>query len=89
MTVKVIVPNKNYNEKAFGKQFKNGVAEFEDEKKAKAIAYRLGYKVEKVPAKRKASTKKTASKKSAPKKTASKKSAPKKATASKTEKKEG
>lgn len=56
MSVKVIVPNKYYSEHVFGVQFKNGEAVFEDEKRGKAIANRLGYKVEPVkkPAKPKA-----------------------------------
>lgn len=54
--IKVIVPNKNYNEKVFGVQFHNGVAEFEDEEKGREIAKRFGYEVEEqktAPAKRK------------------------------------
>lgn len=50
MAVKVTVPNKNYNEFYFGVQFKNGVAVFEDEKKGKEVASRLGYQVEEIPA---------------------------------------
>lgn len=66
MPVKVIVPNKNYNESYFGEQFVNGVAVFEDEKKGREIAERLGYQVEeikvekpKAPVKRKPAKKAT------------------------------
>lgn len=54
--IKVIVPNKKYNERYFGVQFVDGVAIFEDEKEGKAIADRLGYEVveeKKVPTKTK------------------------------------
>ena len=72
--IKVIVPNKQYNDKAHGVQFNNGVAEFENEAYGREIAKRLGYKVEEVtkpavkaeaekaPAKRKAPAKKPAEK---------------------------
>lgn len=46
MAVKVIVPNKHYNEQYFGVQFKDGVAVFEDEKLAKSVSNRLGYRIE-------------------------------------------
>ncbi|MGG4390481.1 hypothetical protein ABEU97_20315 [Priestia megaterium] len=52
MAVKVIVPSEIYNEVAFGVQFEQGVGIFEDEKYAKEIADTLGYKVEKVEAKK-------------------------------------
>lgn len=45
MAVKVIVPSKTYNEKAFGVQFVNGEATFEDEQLANNVAETLGYKV--------------------------------------------
>lgn len=48
MAVKVIVPSRTYNEKAFGVQFVNGEATFEDEKLAKDIAVALGYEIEKL-----------------------------------------
>ena len=74
--IKVIVPNKQYNDKAHGVQFNNGGAEFENEAYGRESAKRLGYKVEEVtkpevkaeaeaekaPAKRKAPAKKPAEK---------------------------
>lgn len=48
MAVKVIVPSKTYNERAFGVQFVNGEAVFKDEKLAKDIASALGYEVQKL-----------------------------------------
>lgn len=66
MAVKVIVPNKHYNTTAFGVQFVDGVAVFEDEAFAKQVAERFGYQIE-VEEKPKAE-KKAPAKKKAPKK---------------------
>lgn len=64
--IKVIVPNKGYNEKAFGVHFRNGVGIFEDEEKGRKVARRMGYEIEeeekKAPAK-KAPKRKTPAKK--------------------------
>lgn len=84
MAAKVIVPNKHYSEFYFGVQFKNGVAVFEDEDRAKRIADRMGYEVEPI----KADTKEDS--KAAPKKAPAKRKAPaKKAAAKGADKKEG
>lgn len=71
--IKVVVPNKNYNERYFGVEFKNGEAIFQDAEQGRRIAQRLGYEVieleeqetekpadapKKAPARRKATTKK-------------------------------
>jgi len=45
MAVKVVVPNKSYNESFLGVQFTNGEGIFEDEKLAKEIADTLGYEI--------------------------------------------
>ncbi|MGE6629605.1 hypothetical protein [Bacillus sp. NPDC077027] len=45
MAVKVVVPNKSYNEVFLGIQFANGEGIFEDEKLAKEIADTLGYEI--------------------------------------------
>ncbi|WP_407708533.1 hypothetical protein ACIU4M_00795 [Bacillus altitudinis] len=45
MAIKVVVPNKSYNEVFLGVQFTNGEGIFEDEKLAKEIADTLGYEI--------------------------------------------
>lgn len=62
MAVKVIVPNKGYNEVFLGVEFKDGVGIFEDEALAKSVAETLGYEIEEIK------EAKAPAKKSAPKK---------------------
>ncbi|MFG3611438.1 hypothetical protein [Rummeliibacillus stabekisii] len=46
MSVKVIVPNKNYSQKFAGVPFVNGVGIFEDEALGRRIAVTMGYELE-------------------------------------------